>query len=118
VQLRVPHIDRVDLGSATLDQHLRKASGRRSKIEAGLATHLDPARIEPRNQFQRGARYVATRGVLDGDGIIRAHHRRRLRHWNAVHLHGTAQHGITCARSTLHQATLFERDVEPDSRWS
>ena len=65
-------IDRRDMGSAALQQHLREAAGRGADVERLAAGGIEAEMVEPGNQLQRRARDIGLRRIVDGDDRSRA----------------------------------------------
>ena len=61
VQLPAADIDRVDLGRAAFEQHLREAAGRGADIEADAAFRIEAEMVERRRQFHAAARDIRMR---------------------------------------------------------
>ena len=66
-ELPVPDVDGAHMGGAALQQHLREAAGRSADIERVAAARVEAEMVEAGDQFQRGARNIAPRRVVDLD---------------------------------------------------
>ena len=62
-ELAVADVDRIDLRSAALQQHVGKPAGRRANVESDHATRIDRESVEPFDQLQRAARNVRMIGL-------------------------------------------------------
>ena len=113
MDLAMADIDRRDMGSAALEQDLGEAAGRGADVERFTAGGIEAEMIEPANQLERGARYVALRRIIDGNQALRRNVLAGLAGNDAVDCHRATLDRVAGTRAAGKQTALDEQVVEP-----
>lgn len=105
-------IDRGDMRSAALQQHLREAAGGGPDIETVMTGRIEPEMVKRRGKLQCGARDIILRRVVDLDDDMLAEQRAGFRHHLTADPDGAALHGVAGARAAGKEAEGDEKLVE------